>query len=122
MAVFGALDPHHSGADPGRRRLVLSAIEHPFMLALAARLRETGCPVDLIPVDGEGRLDLQAAHGLIGTDVALVSVMGANNESGVLMPVAELAAIAHTQGALLHVDATQVVGKSMLRFADTEQP
>ena len=119
MAVFGTLNRHHNGADSGRRRLVLSAIEHPYMLALAARLRETGRPVDLIPVDSEGRLDLQAAHALIGTDVALVSVMGANNESGVHMPVAELAEIAHTQGALLHVDATQVVGKSMLRFADS---
>jgi cysteine desulfurase len=51
--------------------------------------------------------------------VALVSVMGANNETGVLMPTAEVAALAHAQGALCHVDATQLVGKSALRFADS---
>ncbi|MDE2254063.1 MAG: cysteine desulfurase [Betaproteobacteria bacterium] len=119
MAVLGACDASRRGARCGRRRLVLSAVEHPSMMALAARVRDSGCAVDLIPVDGEGRLDLQAAHALIGADVALVSVMGANNETGVLMPVAELAEIAHAQGALLHVDATQVVGKSMQRFADS---
>ncbi|WP_112488546.1 cysteine desulfurase family protein [Thiomonas sp. X19] len=119
MAVLGACNARRRGAHCGRRRLVLSAVEHPSMMALAARVRDSGCPVDVIPVDGEGRLDLQAAHALIDTDVVLVSVMGANNETGVLMPVAELAEIAHTQGALLHVDATQVVGKSVQRFADS---
>ncbi len=117
MAVLGACNARRRGAHCGRRRLVLSAVEHPSMMALAARVRDSGCPVDVIPVDGEGRLDLQAAHALIDTDVVLVSVMGANNETGVLMPVAELAEIAHAQGALLHVDATQVVGKSVQRFA-----
>jgi cysteine desulfurase len=119
MAVLGACNARRRGAHCGRRRLVLSAVEHPSMMALAARVRDSGCPVDVIPVDGEGRLDLQAAHALIDTDVVLVSVMGANNETGVLMPVAELAEIAHTQGALLHVDATQIVGKSVQRFADS---
>ncbi|MHB1669357.1 aminotransferase class V-fold PLP-dependent enzyme [Thiomonas sp.] len=68
---------------------------------LAARLRAAGCPVDLIPVDGEGRRGLQAAHALIGADVALVSVMGANNETGVHMPMEELAEIVHAKGAPL---------------------
>ena len=119
MAVLGARNARRRGAHCGRPRLVLSAVEHPSMMALAARVRDSGCPVDLIPVDGEGRLDLQAAHALIDTDVALVSVMSANNETGMLMPLEELAEIAHAQGALLHVDATQVVGKSVQRFADS---
>lgn len=113
-AVLGALAAARGGP---RRRLVLSAVEHPGLLALAARLRGEGTPVDLIPVDGEGRLDLAAAERLIGDDVALVSVMGANNETGVSMPVAELAQVARTRGALLHVDATQVAGKAALSFA-----
>jgi len=113
MAVLGALE---RGRTLQRQRLVLSAVEHPGLLALAARLRSQGHPVDLIPVDADGRLDLQAAQSLIGADVALVSVMGANNETGVLMPVAELAALTHAAGTLLHVDATQLVGKTLARF------
>lgn len=116
MAVLGALA---QGRAQGRTRLVLSAVEHPGLLALAARLRDAGTPVDLIPVDGQGRLDMAAAVALLGPDVALLSVMGANNETGVLMPVAELAAFARTQGVPFHVDATQLVGKSPLRFADS---
>jgi cysteine desulfurase len=118
IALLGALDARHDGAATGRQRLVLSAVEHPSSLALAARLRAAGQAVDLIPVDGEGRLDMNAARALIGADVALVSVMGANNETGVCLPLEDLADMAHARGALLHVDATQLVGKSSLRFAD----
>jgi cysteine desulfurase len=113
MALLGALE---LGRAQGRRRLLLSAVEHPGLLALAARLRSQGQPVDLIPVDAQGRLDLGAAQALLGQDLALISVMGANNETGVLMPTAELAALAREAGCPLHVDATQLVGKSMLRF------
>lgn len=113
MAVLGALE---LGRARGRTRLVLSAVEHPGLLALAARLKSQGQPVDLIPVDAQGRLDLDAARTLIRDDVALVSVMGANNETGVLMPIDELAALAHAAGSLLHVDATQWVGKTAARF------
>ncbi|MBX3605930.1 MAG: cysteine desulfurase [Piscinibacter sp.] len=119
----GATESNHAallGARvPGRRRLVLSAVEHPGLVALAQRLADEGTPVDFIPVDAQGRLDLDAARALIDDDVALVSVMGANNETGVVMPVAELAALAHARGARLHVDATQCAGKSRLSFADS---
>ncbi|MGE4360045.1 MAG: cysteine desulfurase family protein, partial [Lysobacteraceae bacterium] len=119
-ALLGAIDPRRLAQAPQRRRLVLSAVEHPSMLALAQRLRAAGFPVDLIAVDAAGRLDLDQARALIGPDVALVSVMGANNETGVCMPLTELAAMAHAQGAMLHVDATQRVGKSVLRFAEND--
>lgn len=112
QAVLGAL-----AARPTRGRLVLSAVEHPGLLALAERLRAAGTPVDLIPVDREGRLDLWAAHALIGQDTALVSVMGANNETGVCMPLAAVAELAQARGAWLHVDATQLPGKAPLDFA-----
>jgi cysteine desulfurase len=116
MALLGAVERAARGVTPGRRRLVLSAVEHAGLLALAERLGRQGVPVDLIPVDRQGRLDLAAAAALIGDDVALVSVMAANNETGVLMPVAEVAEIAHRHGAPLHVDATQVYGKHAWRF------
>lgn len=111
LAVLGALRAS------GRLRLVLSAVEHPGLLALAQRLRAEGYGVDLVPVDGQGRLDRAAARALIRPDVALVSVMGANNETGVLMPVAEVAALARGAGAWMHVDATQLAGKAVLDFA-----
>jgi cysteine desulfurase len=108
MAVQGVLAASRPGP---RRRLVLSAVEHPGLLALAQRLRAEGTPVDLIPVDAQGRVDLAAAADLVADDVALVSVMGANNETGVLLPVRELAALARDRGALFFTDAVQAVGK-----------
>ncbi|QTN23216.1 cysteine desulfurase [Rhizobacter sp. AJA081-3] len=114
MAVLGALA---SSRGRLRRRLVLSAVEHPGLLALAQRLADEGVPVDLIRVDAQGRLDLDHARALIRDDVSLVSVMGANNETGVCMPIAALAELARAHGAWLHVDATQLAGKSNLSFA-----
>lgn len=115
MAVQGAL-----AARPERRRLLLSAVEHPGLLALARRLQDEGAAeVALIPVDRNGRLDLHAARALMGLDVALVSVMGANNETGVLQPIAEVAALARACDAWMHVDATQLAGKAPLNFADS---
>lgn len=113
LAVLGTLP----AAPEGRRRVVMSSVEHPGLLALAARLRGEGRPVDLIPVDGQGRLDLDAAQALLGDDVALLSVMGANNETGVLMPLPQLAELARAHGVPLHVDATQLAGKQALSFA-----
>jgi cysteine desulfurase len=113
MAVLGALAAQRSA---GRHRLVLSAVEHPGLLALAQRLAGEGTPVGLIPVDAQGRLDVDRAESLIGRDVALVSVMGANNETGVRMPIEQLAIMAHAQGAWLHSDATQLAGKAAMDF------
>ena len=113
IAVLGALA---RGQAMGRTRLLLSAVEHPGLLALAERLRVEGVPVDLIPVLADGQLDMTAARALIGPDVALLSVMGANNETGVLMPLDELAELARAHEVPLHVDATQLVGKLALRF------
>jgi cysteine desulfurase len=115
MALLGAWRARRAD---GRSRLVLSAVEHPGLLALAERLRvEDGVPVDLIGVDAQGRLDLAQARALLRDDVALLSVMGANNETGVMMPIHELAAMAQGVGAWLHVDATQLAGKQALHFA-----
>jgi cysteine desulfurase len=113
LAVRGLL----AAAGPERRRVVFSSVEHAGHLRLARSLRDAGVVVDLIPMLASGALDLSAAAALIGPDVALVSLMAANNETGVLMPVAEVAALTHAVGAVLHVDATQFIGKQPFNFA-----
>ncbi len=113
LAVRGLL----AVAAPERRRVVFSCIEHAGHLRLARSLSEAGWAVDFIPVHSDGTLDLPAAQALIGPDVALVSLMAANNETGALMPVAEVAALTKAAGAPLHVDATQFIGKQLFHFA-----
>ena len=113
LAVRGLL----ARAASGRRRVVFSSIEHAGHLRLARALADSGVEVDFIPVRADGTLNLQAARGLIGPDVALVSLMAANNETGVLMPVAAVAALTQAAGALLHVDATQFIGKLPFNFS-----
>ena len=118
QAVLGALARAQADSGGARRRLLVSAVEHPGLLALADRLADEGVPVERIAVDGQGRLDLADLERRLGaSDVALVSVMGANNETGVLMPLAEVAARVRAAGARLHVDATQLAGKARLDFA-----
>lgn len=114
LAVRGLL----AAAPEGRDRVLFSAVEHAGQLKLARDLAEAGVPVDVLPVRPDGTLDLDAAARLIGTDVAVVSLMAANNETGALMPVAEVATLAAAAGARLHVDATQWIGKRPFAFAD----
>lgn len=113
LAVRGLL----AAAGPGRKRVVFSSVEHSAHLRLAKALAADGVPVDFVPVLPSGLLDLTAARALLGSDVALVSLMAANNETGVLMPVAEVANLAHAAGALIHLDATQFIGKLPFHFA-----
>ncbi|MDP2771352.1 MAG: cysteine desulfurase family protein [Giesbergeria sp.] len=115
MAVRGLL----VASAPERKRVVFSSVEHAGQLRLARALADAGIQVDLMPVQADGTLDLAAAASLMGPDVALVSLMAANNETGVLMPVADIAELAHAAGALLHVDATQHIGKLPFHFADS---
>lgn len=114
LAVRGLL----AAAPAGRRRVLFSAVEHAGHLKLARDLAEAGVPVDFLPVQPDGTLALDAANRLIGPDVAVVSLMAANNETGALMPVAEVAALTAATGARLHVDATQWIGKQPFAFAD----
>jgi cysteine desulfurase len=113
MAVRGLLGV----AAAPRRRIVFSSVEHAGHLCLAHALADAGVQVDFIPVSRDGRLDLRAAAALIGPDVALVSLMAANNETGVLMPITEVATLTQAAGALLHVDATQFIGKQPFDFS-----
>lgn len=104
---------------PGRR-LAISAIEHPSVLKPAAQLAKRGWQLTVLPVDSEGRVDAvvfgqQMAAG-VAMKAALVSVMLANNETGVLQDIAPLAAAARGAGAFFHTDAVQAFGKHSIDF------
>ncbi len=108
LAIRGAL----AVAPPQRRALAVTAVEHPCVLDLARELaRDEGVPVQVVPVDRRGVLDLEALRQAVGEETALVCCMLANNETGVLQPVAEVAATARRAGALFLCDAVQAVGK-----------
>jgi cysteine desulfurase len=95
----------------GRRHLVASAIEHEAVLNTLKALARRGWRTSFIPVDQTGIVDPERLRDHVTRDTALVSVMHANNEIGTIQPIAELAAIAHAQGALMHTDAVQSAGK-----------
>jgi cysteine desulfurase len=89
----------------------VTAIEHHAVLNTARALAEEGIPVETVRVDGSGRVDMADLRAKVDDRTALLSVMLANNETGVVQPVAEAALIAHQRGALLHCDAVQAAGK-----------
>ncbi|WP_331375751.1 cysteine desulfurase NifS [Sinorhizobium chiapasense] len=97
---------------PERTEIVTSAVEHPAVLTLCTHLEKTrGVKVHRIPVDHHGRFDLRAYGKALTHRVAIVSIMWADNETGTIFPVAELAEMAKKVGALFHTDAVQAVGK-----------
>lgn len=107
-------------ANPGRRRIVTTRVEHPAILGLVDHLKkEEGYDVVLLPVDSEGRLDVKAYKEALTPDTAVVSIMWANNETGVVFPIPELAEIAHERGILFHTDAVQAVGKIPMNLRET---
>jgi cysteine desulfurase len=106
-AIFAALE-----ASPERNEIVTSAVEHPAVLNVCQTLERTGrVKVHYIGVDAQGDLDLDAYRAALSDRTALVSIMWANNETGKIFPVAELAAEAKAVGALFHTDAVQAFGK-----------
>ncbi len=107
-------------ARPDRRKIVTTIVEHPGVLSFCRQLARRGYEIVELPVDSRGRLDLDQAREVIDSDTAVVSVMWANNETGTIFPVAELAKIAHAAGALFHTDAVQAAGKLPIRLDETE--
>ncbi len=105
-AIASALD-----ADRDRRHIVTTGVEHSATKNHCERLARRGVEVTWLPVDAGGRLDLAAVESAIRTDTAIVSIMWANNETGVLFPVEEIAKMARAKGAFFHTDAVQAVGK-----------
>ncbi|HPX62232.1 MAG TPA: cysteine desulfurase NifS [Deltaproteobacteria bacterium] len=96
---------------PDRRHVVTSRVEHPAVLTQCRNLIQQGYRVTEIGVDSAGCLDMTALKAAVDEDTAIVSLMWANNETGVVFPVEEAAAIAKAKGALFHTDAVQAVGK-----------
>ena len=111
-AILGALSLTRS-----KRHLITSQVEHPSVLLMCQHLERLGIEVSYLSVDEEGRLDLEDLRAALRPDTALVSLMWANNETGVLFPIAEAAAMAHEAGAFFHTDATQALGKLPLNAA-----
>lgn len=106
--------------DHKRNAVVFSAIEHDSVLDLAPILREKGFEVRIVQPNRQGKIEVSALEGLLDQSVALVSVMYANNETGVIQPVAELARIAHRAGAFFHTDAVQAFGRIRLEVTDVD--
>ncbi len=98
-------------AQPERKEIITTVVEHPAVLALCEHLEKEGYKVHYLKVDGKGRLNMREYMDLLSDRVAIVSVMWANNESGTLFPVEEMAELAHSAGVMFHTDAVQAVGK-----------
>lgn len=97
-------------------QIAVSAVEHPAVTRPAQSLRSRGWQLASIAVDADGRLDLDSLQAVLRQPTALVSVMAANNETGVLQDIPAIAESAHRNGALLHTDAVQALGKLPLDF------
>jgi len=98
-------------SQPEKRHVITTRVEHPAVLNLVKHLERKGFEATYLGVDEKGRLDLDEYREAIRPDTALVSVMYANNETGVVFPVREMAEIAKERGVLVHTDAVQVLGK-----------
>ncbi|MGB3866614.1 MAG: cysteine desulfurase family protein [Xanthobacteraceae bacterium] len=106
IAIRGTAD-----AGGGRRRIVTSTVEHPATDEPCELLARQGWAIDRIAVGGDGRVDVAIAQRAIRDGADLVTLIYAQNETGVVQPVAEIAATARAHGALMHVDAAQAIGK-----------
>jgi cysteine desulfurase len=104
---------------PDKRHIVTSRVEHPAVRALCAHLATQGYRLTELPVDGEGRLDMEQYKRALTPDTAIVSLMWANNETGVVFPVEKAAEIARERHILFHTDAVQAVGKIPINLANT---
>jgi cysteine desulfurase len=110
LVIRGLIDQR-----PGRRKVVTTSVEHPSVLTLLRALERAGfIELAVVGVSSEGAIDLEAMRDAIDDRTLLVTVMLAQNETGVLHPVARIAELAHAHGALMHVDAVQAAGKVAL--------
>jgi cysteine desulfurase len=106
-------------AQPDRKEIITTVVEHPAILTLCEHLEKEGYTVHYLKVDKKGRLDISEYYRLLSDRVAIVSVMWANNESGTLFPVEEMAEMARSAGVLFHTDAVQAVGKLPINLKET---
>ena len=113
-AIYAALHSH-----PERKHIVTTRVEHPAVKNLVEHLGKNGYRTTFVPVDRQGRLDLDALYKSLSDDTAIVSVMWANNETGTIFPVEEIAREVRERGIVFHTDAVQAVGKIPTNMADS---
>jgi len=107
-------------AQPNKKEIITTMVEHPAVLNLCEYLEKEGYTIHRLPVDKAGRLNLEAYKAMLSDKVAIVSVMWANNETGTLFPVVEMADMANAAGVMFHTDAVQAVGKIPMNLKDTK--
>ncbi len=107
-----------ASARPDRRRIITSAVEHPAIVGPCGVLTVEGWDVTRVPVTREGVVEAETVIAALGPDVALLTLMRAQNETGALMPVGEVAAAARAAGVVVHSDAAQAVGKVAVDVGD----
>jgi len=103
---------------PERRHIVTTSVEHNAVLNYCEAFVRRGCAVTIVDVDEQGHLDLGALERAIRSDTAVVSVMWANNETGVIFPLAEIADLCRLKGVFFHTDAVQAVGKMPIDLSE----
>jgi len=111
-AIKGAL-----AAVPNKRKIITSRVEHPAVLTVCRELKNHGYTVVELAVDKQGRLDIAELEQQIDDDTALVTIMYANNETGVIFPIDRIAELVTARGVVFHTDAVQAVGKIPLNLA-----
>ncbi|MBU1169528.1 MAG: cysteine desulfurase NifS [Proteobacteria bacterium] len=104
--------------NPGKNHIVTTMVEHPAVKTLCESLEKEGYQTTFVPVDSKGRLDLDKLYASLSDDTAIVSVMWANNETGTIFPIREIAKKVKERGILFHTDAVQAVGKIPVDVTD----
>ena len=113
-AIRGAVE-----ASGGHSHLVTTRVEHPAVLAVCRHLANHGCALTELAVDSQGRLNLDELGESLADDTIITSIMWANNETGVIFPIDEIAQIVKQTGCLMHTDAVQAVGKLPIDVSKT---
>ena len=114
-AIMSALQ-----CNPEKRHVLTTRVEHPAVKNLVAQVKREGYRVTELPVDRHGLLSMEEVSRTMTDDTAIVSVMWANNETGVLFPVEEIATLAKSRGVIFHTDAVQAVGKIPINMAESQ--
>ncbi len=107
-------------AQPNRKEIITTVVEHPAILSLCEHLEKDGYTIHRLGVNKIGQVDQEEYEKLLTDDVAIVSIMWANNETGTIFPVEKMAEMAHAKGIMFHTDAVQAVGKIPMNLQDTK--
>lgn len=105
---------------PDKKHIITSRVEHPAVKNLFEHLSKKGYRVTFVPVDRKGRLDLDYLYNNLTDDTAMVSIMWANNETGMIFPVQELSQVVKNKGIIFHTDAVQAAGKLPIDVGNSE--